>query len=452
MINSLAKAAKLMDGVLLGDDLEFNGVSIDTRTINDGELFFAIKGLNFDGHTFIKDANSNGAIAAVVSSNQTDEIIKIRVEDTRLALGKLGAALRKAHDLSVVGITGSNGKTTLKELVAACLKTKAPTLATHGNLNNEIGIPLMLTQINKKHEYAVIEMGANHAGEIAYLSSLVDPDVVVITNAAAAHLEGFGSIDGVAHAKGEILEAKKRPSFAILNADDDYHSYWLSLVEDIKTFSFGLKNNADITAKNIQLYSTFTTFDLNLPTHCVDISLPLAGLHNVQNACAAAAVAFGLNLDVMQIKFALESIEPVVGRLQPLKGINNSIIFDDSYNANPSSTIAAAKFLSSLEGESWFVLGDMKELGKDEKKLHYNVGASILSKGINRLFAFGDLSKESANAFGKGARWYSDINELINDLKTADNETNILVKGSRSMQMELVVDALKYCQSDKGDI
>ena len=452
MIDTLAKAANAMEGILIGKDQDFNGISIDTRTVNNGELFFALKGPNFDGHEFIEDANLNGAIATVVSNESSDKNTKIKVDDTRSALGKFGAAWRKEYDLCVVGITGSNGKTTLKELVAACLSTKAPTLATHRNYNNEIGIPLMLTQIKKEHEYAVFEMGANHSGEIAYLSSLVNPDIVVITNAAAAHLEGFGSIKGVAHAKGEILEIKNRPSYAILNADDDYYKYWMSLVEDTKTLSFGLTNKADIFATNIKLNSTFTTFTLNFSDNCIDISLPLAGHHNVQNACAAAAVSVALGLDAKQIKSALDNMQPVTGRLQPLKGINNSKIYDDSYNANPFSTVAAAKFLVSLNGDSWFVLGDMKELGENEKKYHYEVGALLSSNGIKRLFGFGKLAKESVNAFGDGAKWYSDLSELINDLKEANNRTNILVKGSRSMRMELIVEALKLSEANKGDI
>ena len=452
MIDTLAKAANAMEGILLGRDLDFNGISIDSRTLNSGELFFALKGLNFDGHEFIGDASQNGALAVVVSNESSDKTIKIKVDDTRLAFGKFGAAWRKAYDPCVVGITGSNGKTTLKELVAACLSTKAPTLATHKNYNNEIGIPLMLTQIKKEHEYAVLEMGANHSGEIAYLSSLVNPDIVVITNAAAAHLEGFGSVKGVAHAKGEILETENRPSCAILNADDDYYKYWSSLVEDIKTLSFGLTNKADIFATNIKLNPTFSTFTLNFSNNCIDISLSLAGLHNIQNACAAAAVSFALGLDTKQIKSALDNIQPVAGRLQPLMGINNSKIYNDTYNANPSSTIAAAKFLASLDGDSWFVLGDMKELGESKKRFHYEVGALLLSNGIKRLFGFGELTKESVNAFGDGAKWYSDFSELINDLKEADNKTNILVKGSRSMRMELIVKALKLSETDKSEI
>jgi UDP-N-acetylmuramoyl-tripeptide--D-alanyl-D-alanine ligase len=451
MINSLAQAANFMNGVLCGEDQYFSGVSTDTRTIQDGEIFFALQGPNFDGHEYAESAKLNGAVAAVVSNEAVDQITKIRVDDTRLALARFGAAWRNSQDVCVVGITGSNGKTTLKELVAACLSTKAPTLATHGNLNNEIGIPLMLARIHAEHEYAVIEMGANHTGEIAYLSSLVNPDVVVITNAAASHLEGFGSVEGVAHAKGEILQARKRPNFAVLNADDEYYDYWMSLVDDVKTLSFGLTVSADITADNIELGSAVSTFDLHLPNTSINISLPLSGIHNVQNACAAAAVAFALGVDAEQIKFALGTIRPIAGRLQPLLGINGCTLFDDSYNANPLSTKAAAKFLASLKGESWFVLGDMKELGDDARDLHYEVGTSLQACGIDRLFAHGDLAKASVKAFGQGANWYSDINKLIEDARTVGSATNVLVKGSRLMQMERVVNALQIASSERKE-
>ena len=451
MINSLAQAANFMNGVLCGEDQYFSGVSTDTRTIQDGEIFFALQGPNFDGHEYAESAKLNGAVAAVVSNEAVDQITKIRVDDTRLALARFGAAWRNSQDVCVVGITGSNGKTTLKELVAACLSTKAPTLATHGNLNNEIGIPLMLARIHAEHEYAVIEMGANHTGEIAYLSSLVNPDVVVITNAAASHLEGFGSVEGVAHAKGEILQTRERPTFAVLNADDEYYDYWMSLVDDVKTLSFGLTVSADITADNIKLGSAVSTFDLHLPNTSINISLPLSGIHNVQNACAAAAVAFALGVDAEQIKFALGGIRPVAGRLQPLLGINGCTLFDDSYNANPLSTKAAAKFLASLKGESWFVLGDMKELGDDARDLHYEVGTSLRACGIDRLFAHGDLAKASVKAFGQGANWYSDINKLIEDARTVGSATNVLVKGSRLMQMERVVNALQIASSERKE-
>ncbi len=443
MIDSLASAAECMNGALHGADLPFLGISTDTRSIRDGELFFALQGPNFDGHEYVGKARAKGAAGAVVSRLVEDDIAQITVDDPKLALGRFGAAWRKSKKVHVVGVTGSNGKTTLKELIAACLSLKAPTLATAGNLNNEIGMPLMLARINDEHEYAVLEMGANHAGEIAYLASLANPDVVVITNAAAAHLEGFGSVEGVARAKGEILDTEDRPNVAVLNADDDYYEYWRSLVDDIASLSFGISASADVRADNIEASATGSRFDLIFPNTSVSVSLPLPGVHNVHNACAAAAVAYALDVDAQKIRTALESIVPVAGRLQPLAGANGCTLFDDSYNANPLSTVAAAKFVASLDGESWLVLADMKELGEGAKDLHREVGASARASGIDRLFALGDLSRHCVEGFGDGANWYPDIDALLDAVSKAGPSVNILVKGSRSMRMERVVDALR---------
>jgi len=451
VIDSLASAADCMQGLLHGEDRSFAGISTDTRSIRDGELFFALQGPNFDGHDYVAKARANGAAGAVVSSIVADDIAQITVDDAKLALGRFGAAWRNSKNVRVVGITGSNGKTTLKELVAACLGSQAPTLATHGNLNNDIGMPLMLARIDDEHEYAVLEMGASHAGEIAYLASLASPDVVVITNAAAAHLEGFGSMDGVAHAKGEILQIDARPSFAVLNADDDYYDYWASLAEDINTLSFGFAASADIRADKIETSASGSQFDLHLPNTSLRVSLPIPGIHNVLNACAAAAVATALNIDGEDIKSALQSVVPVAGRLQPLAGANGCTLFDDSYNANPLSVMAAAEFLANLDGDSWLVLGDMKELGEDAEDLHREVGASARASGVRRLFALGDLSRHCVDGFGAGAHWYADIDALIADVSQAGEAVNVLVKGSRSMQMERVVGVLRAAEPERKE-
>jgi UDP-N-acetylmuramoyl-tripeptide--D-alanyl-D-alanine ligase len=443
MIDSLATAADSMNGALHGDDRAFSGISTDTRSIKADELFFALQGPNFDGHEHLAAALQGGAAGAVVSRISGDSIGQIEVDNTRLALGRFGAAWRDSKAATVIGVTGSNGKTTLKEMIAACLATHAPTLATEGNLNNDIGMPLMLARIDDEHAYAVLEMGANHAGEIAYLVSLANPDVVVITNAGAAHLEGFGSIEGVAKAKGEILENELRPSVAVLNADDDYFDYWSTLVADVQVLSFGFDSGADVRATNIHAKAQGSDFDLSISGVAVSVSLPLPGIHNVRNACAAAAVASALGIDASAISSALQNIAPVEGRIRPLQGINGCVLFDDSYNANPLSVTAAAEFLASLDGESWLVLGDMKELGEDATELHREVGASARASGIDRLFALGDLCKHSVAGFGPGAAWYSSLDDLLGDVVQAGASTNVLVKGSRSMHMERVVDALR---------
>ena len=444
MTATLQQAAEFMQGVLHGDDRDFDGVSTDTRTIHEGELFFALQGPNFDGNDYVRAAKEAGAAGAVVSRRVNDNVAQLIVDDTKAALGRFAAAWRNEHDATVVGVTGSNGKTTLKELIAACLSRKAATLATHGNLNNDIGVPLMLARIDASHRYVVLEMGANHAGEIAYLTKLVRPDVVVITNAGAAHLEGFGSIKGVAHAKGEILQGEPRPQVAILNADDKYFPYWSSQVEDIRCLSFGFDEAADVRADNIVATSDHTTFTLHTAQGSVDIALPLVGIHNVRNACAAAAVALALEIGVDDIRDALESVNPVGGRLQPVRGINDATLYDDSYNANPLSVIAAAEFLASLPGESWLVLGDMKELGDDAEELHREVGEAARASGVNRLFAYGDLAASAAEGFGEHASWFASLDALVDELCAGmTSEINVLVKGSRSMRMERVVDALR---------
>jgi UDP-N-acetylmuramoyl-tripeptide--D-alanyl-D-alanine ligase len=441
---TLSQAAESMQGTLHGADRSFDSVSTDTRSLKSGELFFALSGPNFDGGEFVSQASEQGAAGAVVKSLVKDDVAQITVDDTRLALGRLGAAWRERHATTVVGVTGSNGKTTIKDMIAACLSQVAPTLATAGNLNNDIGMPLMLLRIDSSHRYTVLEMGANHAGEIGYLTTLARPDVVVISNAGIAHLEGFGSITGIAHGKGEILQGDTRPQFAILNAEDEFYQYWLSLVEDIKSLSFGLSEGADVHANHIVAEKGTTSFRLHLPDEVVDLTLPLAGIHNVRNACAAAAVATALGVSPEQIRTALESIEPVAGRLQPVAGRNGAALYDDSYNANPESVRAAGDFLVTLSGENWFVLGDMFELGEHARELHYDTGEELADSHVDRLFTVGDLSRHTVRGFGNGGEWFASIDDLIANVMTdISANVNVLVKGSRGMRMERVVDAIR---------
>ena len=448
MISSLSAVAKTMQGELRGDDREFSGISTDSRTLRGNELFFALQGPNFDGCDYVQAACDAGAAGAVVPAWLDSPVPQIVVQDTRLALGQFGSAWRLAHDVTVIGITGSNGKTGTKELVHACLAQEAATLATHGNLNNEIGVPLMLARITGEHRFAVIEMGANHHGEIAYLTRLVRPDVVVLTNAAEAHLEGFGSVRGVSRAKGEILQGDERPQTAVLNADDAYFDYWSALADDMRVVSFGLGESADVRATEIETGIHQSQFLLQLQEQKIAVCLPLPGIHNVRNACAAAAVAWSLGIEADHIRRALEDVSPIGGRLQPLNGTNGATLFDDSYNANPLSVTAAAEFLAQLSGESWLVLGDMKELGENAAELHYALGENLCKIGIDRLFAIGDLSRHLVEGFGAHASWYGSVDALLDDLtEQLGSSVNVLVKGSRSMHMERVVDALREDQA-----
>ena len=444
MNGMLSTAAGFMDGVLHGADRAFDGVSTDTRRLKSGELFVALTGPHYDGGDFVGKALGAGAAGAVVRALVGEDIAQITVDDTRSALGKLGRSWRERHDLTVVGITGSNGKTTLKEMVAACLSCRAPTLATEGNLNNDIGLPLMLLRIDASHEHAVLEMGANHRGEIAYLTSLAKPDVVVITNAGAAHLEGFGSVQGVAEGKGEILRGTPRPRVAILNADDDYYDYWRSLTTDVDVNSFGFGERADVRADSVVVDKGVTRFVLYASAAAVPVSLPLVGVHNVRNACAAAAVATALGMPLDDIAAALGTVRPVGGRLQALAGRNGATLYDDSYNANPLSVAAAAEFLVSLPGQSWVVLGDMLELGADEREIHREVGENLRRIGVDRLFATGELCRHASEGYGDGAAWFATADELAAAVgEQLSGDVNVLVKGSRGMRMERVVDALR---------
>ena len=441
-----------MQGELHGADHAFSGVSTDTRTLQAGELFIALQGPNFDGCDYVGQARDKGAAGAVVPALVDEGISQISVADSRRALGQLGSAWRQQLSPVVVGVTGSNGKTTLKELTAACLATAAPTLATHGNLNNDIGMPLMLTRIEERHRFAVIEMGANHVGEIAYLTALAKPDVVVITNAGAAHLEGFGSLDGVARGKGEILCGETRPKVAILNADDRYFEYWSTLVEDTQLITFGIDADADVSAHNIDADAAGSSFDLHLPVGEIDVTLPLSGRHNVRNACAAAAIAVAVGIDIADIKTGLESVSPVEGRLRRLTGFGGATIYDDSYNANPLSVVAAAEFLATLSGDNLIVLGDMGELGDDAVRMHAETGTKVREAGVPRLLATGDLSRSTVEGFGEGAEWYADIDELTARIRSELHaDSNILVKGSRFMRMERVVEALRDPQAERKE-
>jgi UDP-N-acetylmuramoyl-tripeptide--D-alanyl-D-alanine ligase len=451
MESSMTKAAVTMHGLLQGSDVQFRGVSTDTRTIESGELFVALSGPNFDGSEFLKAAEDRQAAGAVTSNSAAATTLpKITVADSKLALGCLASSWRQEMSASVIGITGSNGKTTLKELIASCLSQSAETLATHGNLNNDIGLPLMLLKLSPEHRYAVIEMGANHAGEIEYLTSLAAPSVVAITNAGPAHLEGFGTIEGVAKAKGEILQSANRPRAAILNADDEWFDYWTSLVNDLQLISFGLSANAAVNASDISIRSDGSTFQLHMPNDVLRIKLPLQGVHNVRNACAAAAVSLAFKLSAQQIKTGLETVAPVAGRLQAIPGIRGSRILDDSYNSNPASAIAAAEFLVTREGSSVLVLADMRELGEDSVSLHQAVGRAAREAGVDRLLATGELSKHTVSAFGNGATWYESADEISADLcGSLDAGNNVLVKGSRSMHMGRVVRAIQLAPKEK---
>ncbi|OAI03070.1 UDP-N-acetylmuramoyl-tripeptide--D-alanyl-D-alanine ligase [Methylomonas methanica] len=443
----LSEIAQAVNGKLIGDDKEIRATGIDTRTLQPGALYIAINGKNFDGHSFIDKAEQAGAAALLLEHAAQSALPQIIVADTHLALAELAGYWRKTLSIKVAGVTGSNGKTTVKEMIAAIFATQGHTLSTQGNLNNDIGVPLTLLKLDDSHRYAVIEMGANHPGEIAYTSRYAQADVSVITNIGAAHIEGFGSIEGVAKTKGEIVECLGENGVAVLNRDDAFYDFLLKLAGSRRNVTFGLNPLADVTALNIDTaldsQGFATRFELKTATDSLPIRLHLAGAHNVKNALAAATVAMQFGISLQDIKHGLEQLKPVTGRMQPLLGRKGNIIIDDTYNANPSSLKAALDVLTNCGGEAWLVLGAFGELGPDSPAIHREMGKLIKAKSVKRLFATGALAKHAVEAFGDGGQFFDNQEQLIDTLTQAvTGKETVLVKGSRAQKMENVVAAM----------
>lgn len=443
----LSECASIVQGVLVGEDVSFSAVSIDTRTIQPGQLYIAIKGEHFDGNEFVDKAAQAGAVAAIVHSGVTTNLPHIVVDDTRLALATLAGAWRKKLAISVVGVTGSNGKTTVKEMTAAILAVNDTVLFTQGNLNNDIGVPLTLLRLDEQHRYAVIEMGANHAKEIEFTSTFAAADVVVLNNAGAAHIEGFGSLEGVAKAKGEIIETLAADGTAILNRDDVYFDYWRGVAGTRKVISFGVHETADVRyedfAWKLDEKPYITVFRLLYQQNSIVIRLKLAGQHNVLNALAASAACLALGISLEQIKQGLESVKPVTGRMQPYVGRKGNVIIDDTYNANSASLKAGVEVLCNWATKPWVVLGAFGELGEDSVAIHAEIGSFMKMRGVQRLFAVGDDTKHTVQLFGEGATFFDSQDELIAVLKQElKGDETLLIKGSRARRMENVAAAL----------
>lgn len=442
MAMQLSEAAGLLQAQYTGPDTRFAGISTDTRTLGAENLFFALVGPRFDGHGYVEQAREKGAAAAVVNYPVTTPLPLLQVADTQHALGQLARHWRARFSIPVVGITGSNGKTTVKEMIAAILSCLGPVLATKGNLNNDIGVPLTLAGLNAEHSSAVVEMGANHAGEIAYLAGLTRPTVAIVTNAGPAHLEGFGSLEGVARAKGELFAALDTDAIAIINADDTYAALWHDLAQGHQILTFGLTPTADVTASYTSGLDA-TKLELRTPQGSISINLPLLGRHNLVNALGAAAAALAAGASLAQVRQGLESLGSVSGRLQRKQRRDGGLVIDDTYNANPASLRAAIDVLKEFSGERWLVLGDMAELGDDAATLHADAGTYVAQAGIDRLFTLGALAEYAARACGSSAQAFAEISPLIAALEqNLRTEITVLVKGSRSMGMERVVQAL----------
>lgn len=442
MINmTLSQLAQILGCTPLDSNIEFQGVSIDTRTLLPGNLFIAIKGEQFDGHDFVEKAAKNGASAVLVDRKVDVSIPQLEVPDTLAALGQLSRHWRNLFTLPIVGVTGSNGKTTLKNMIAsilraACNNNPTQVLATEGNFNNNIGLPLNLLRLNANHRYAVIEMGMNHFGEIAYLTDITRPQIAVINNAAEAHLEGVKDIAGVARAKGEIFQGLQPNGIAILNHDDSHFDYWRQLIGTHRYISFGLKNVSDVTAT----IHPNQLIELKTLKGQIQIKLPLLGMHNVMNALAAAAATIALDIDLAAIKQGLEQVISAPGRMQSYYLANGTHIINDCYNANPFSLQAAIHTLASFPGTKIMVLGDMKELGQDAEQLHQTCGDKIRAAGIDHLFTFGNLSERATDAFGVNAKHFTEYKALATALQPhLTQDVTVLIKGSRSMRMERIL-------------
>ena len=441
----LSALTKPLDATLTGADADFNSVSIDARQVKAGGLFVALPGSRVDGHDFIAQARTNGAVAAMVERLVADPLPQLLVADCQAALGQLGALNRAAFTQPLVAITGSSGKTTVKEMLAAILRQCGSVLATRGNLNNELGVPLTLLELSHRHQYAVVEMGAGAIGDISYSMALASPDISVLTNAGVAHIGRFGSERAIAQAKGEIFSGLGAAGQAVVNLDSPWLGDWQGIIGSRRTWSFSLSNPAaSLHTDNLQLDKRGCAgFRLLTPVGEIDIQLNLLGEHNVSNALAASAAALALGLPLEAIAAGLAGLQPVAGRGKPFPGHNGALIIDDSYNANPASVRAAIDVLASLDGHRVLALGDMGELGDTEQQVHRQIGEYARRLGLDGLYATGPLAALAAEAFGQGGHSFDSRSTLGDALKIQLNpHTRVLVKGSRSAGMEEVVTAL----------
>lgn len=442
----LSKAAAALDGRVLGRDVAFDAVSSDSRKIAAGQLFIALVGPTFDGHDYLAQVAGKGAVAALVEHEVAGVALpQLLVSDTRLALGQLGALNRAAYQGSLAAVTGSSGKTTVKEMLASILRAglQGEVLATRGNLNNDLGVPLTLLELAPQHVAAVIELGANHVGEIAYTVALARPQVAIITNAGTAHVGEFGGPDKIVQAKGEILQGLSASGVAVLNRDDPAFATWRARAGEYQVLSFALHDTAaDFRATDLARDDRgCQAFTLESPAGSARIQLNLLGAHNVANALAAAAAAHALKLPLVAIVDGLQGLAPVKGRAVAQLAANGVRVIDDSYNANPVAMCAAVDILAGFFGRTVLVLGDMGELGEWAEQGHREVGAYAAGK-VSALYAVGPLMAHAVAAFGPGARHFASQAELIEALRTEQGDTTILIKGSRSAAMEHVVAAL----------
>ena len=455
---SLSHLAKIEEGILTGSDVLISSISIDTRTLKKGDLFVAIKGEAFDGHQYINQAEKAGCSGIVAEKELVSSTPSLRVKNTVKALGALSGVNRDVFKGTVFGLTGSSGKTTTKNMLATILKEKAPTCATEGNFNNEIGVPLTLLNIAKEHRFAVIEMGARSVGDISYLGQFVKPDVAILLNAGVAHIDIFGSHENIVTAKGEIFGSLGENGIAVLNADDPAAELWAKQLQGKAVYSFALSEAAfdkpelnalngqhlKLWAEAINCHEEFSLFTLHFNGQTQEIKLSAPGMHNVSNSLAAAAAAISVGVSLETVAKGLSKIENSGGRLNTIKVKGGLRLIDDSYNANPESMVAALKVLSLYEGDKVAVLGEMAELGELSEKLHCELAEYALTTRIDKFYLTGTFAAAMKEIIGDKAQCFK-TNVLLADQlrKELVNGETVLVKGSRSSAMDEVVELIK---------
>ena len=439
LLSNTQEIANVLNGSLSVDrKIYFEGVSTDTRSDVEGKLFVALEGAHFDGHDFIKVAEDNGAKAIISHKDINSNLPLIKVVDTEKAYQKIAAFHRKSYGPIVIAITGSNGKTSTKNMLNSILQLEAPTLSTEGNFNNHLGVPKTLLNLKKNHQFCIIEMGANHQNEISLLCNIANPNLAIITNANNAHLGEFGNLKNLVEAKGEIFESLSKDGIAFINNESPHKKIWRKISGTQEIIFFG--NQSAIYASNIQQSTEDINFQLNIGENKINITLKLIGRHQVDNALAAAACASELGIGLEIIKDGLENTIPEKGRLELIE-LENFTLLNDSYNANPHSMKAAIDTIKKFPGKKIAVLGSMDELGKDSIKLHQEIGEYAKNSGIEKLFSIGEDAKHY-----KGDH-FQDVESIVNILSKKHQKSVILVKGSRMMELNKLVDILVNSQN-----
>lgn len=420
---------------------KFHTISINSKKIKKDDIFIAIKGLNFDGHDYINEAFKNGAIAAIISDEEKISKNTILVNDTKKSLADIASLILMKFKPFVIGITGSNGKTTTKELIKSILDSNYGTnkiLATQANYNNDIGLPLTIFNLNSEHSHIVLEMGMNHPKEISYLANIASPNLAVITNIGEAHIENFKNREAIANEKKDILRNLKAEGTAILPKDSEFFSFLVKDLKNVKVLSFGMRKDADISCELLNHKKIL----IKTPKYDLEIKSKLLGHNNISNILAAVTCAYQLKINPTKIKEGIENIAPIPSRLELKEGKKRAAIIDDTYNANPSSFLSAIEVLDEFPGKKILVIGDMAELGENSRIYHQELSRTIKETKIDITLGLGKYTKEIITLLGRNNTWFRSKDDLVKHLYSCMKGSTILVKGSRSMKMEEIVKKL----------